>query len=184
MPSNWPQWVAPILRRDTNEAKRLFDEVLTQFSPGKLVMSVTGAAQSRNNDQWVEAMVAALNDAGCPIHIVDANSISDEVHCFNISGFLPSVSSPSNLFALFQENSGWVPKLDVHDDIYNDLINQVRTNPSLISDLNERFINMAYAIPLFEEPVSWYWDESKIISMNDDGQDISLMPHLIVPRKT
>jgi ABC-type oligopeptide transport system substrate-binding subunit len=179
IPSNWSQWSKLKKRYDPEKAKRLFDDVLSQYSPGKLAMSTTPGIQVRNQSQWIEALVDSLVKAGCPIDIMDADSIRDEVHCFNISGFIPSVASVSTLFALFQEGSGWVPELNERDEIYNSLIDRARTDDSAARLLNEQFISQAYAIPLFEEPASCYINESKIASMNYDYQDISLMPHLV-----
>jgi ABC-type transport system substrate-binding protein len=186
LPSSHPAW-ATVNSRQTNlhklnEAKANFQEVLTSTDPDEFVFAVPPTILESSPE-----MIATLEDgfekAGAPFKAVPASDPRTKSAPFKFSGFIPSIDSAAALFSLFETGGSWVTRLDQLDTTYKDLLKKARTHPDREStqNLDRHFKERAFAIPLFEDPVSCYVKSSDcpIRSLNEKHQDISIMVHSI-----
>ena len=186
IPSNWHQW--QFLEADLDlETSRLKFETILRGIDSKLALVVPKSLEARNDTSWVDPAIRQLNDAGCPIEAFVDHAPNGYIEVCTISGFIPSVSSGFSLFSLFQEGSGWVPKLSERNVKYDELLQKLKkpttseNEAKLISDCDMQFSAQALAVPLFEEPVTCFLDPQKILSVEKERQDLAMLLHPIVP---
>ena len=186
IPSNWQQW--RFLETDLNleTSRQRFEDILRGID-FKLALIVPKSLEARNDTSWVDPAIRQLNDAGCPIEVFVDHAPDGYLEVCTISGFIPSVSSGFSLFSLFQEGSGWVPKLSERNVKYDEILQKLK-RPStsenetrLIQDCDTQFAAQALAVPLFEEPVTCFLNPKKIQSVEKERQDLAMLLHPIVP---
>lgn len=85
-------------------------------------------------------------------------------------GFGPSVNDALSLFSLFAEGSGWVSKLAQPDTEFKELLHQMKLRKNDDSDVlmrlaHEQFARQVYAVPLCEQPLTYFINPKKIKSL-------------------
>lgn len=159
---------------------------LSQVSspPEKIIIPI---AKDGDVPEWMEILKIQLENIGLRVGFERTDKrmleFMSESSPMEIQGFMPDVGDPITIFKIHREGGPYIPVLNPKGNSCAVLLEKIdaSVNPEarreLVLELNRQFIESAYELPLFEEKLSYFVNNKKVLSLDEDYQLQTMVFH-------
>jgi ABC-type transport system substrate-binding protein len=146
-------------------------ELLPSENRKKLVIPFFGMSGENEPAGWAKNLASQLEKAGLEVEFKQPeNGIfknGDDEFPFYLAGFIPDVASPLDVYRLFASDGPWLQGQAQFSNEYAKRLSKISDLkssevPENFADIEEFFRQNIIAIPLFSQPVNFWYDPKKI----------------------